>query len=204
MCRFKSGIILKHKVVLAPADNDSHGDLLDSLGIKDTYFGASEKFVRAELVPENDEFWISPEEHPEKWRFIVDQDIVPEWFDKDVSEKQFRESVIEWWKQHVLIDQKIEKLNSGYYMLSRCEVKRLCNDVRVLLHNSQVGTMRGSSQVGEMWGSSQVGTMWESSQVGEMCGSSTARDFKNYPLVRILCSPEGKFEMVAFKNEKSK
>ena len=39
MCRFKSGIILKNKVVVAPGENDSHSDLLESLGINDDYFG---------------------------------------------------------------------------------------------------------------------------------------------------------------------
>ena len=67
MCQFKSGIILKNKIVVAPGKDDSHSNLLESLGIQDDYIGASKTFVRAELVPKNNEWWISPEEHPEKW-----------------------------------------------------------------------------------------------------------------------------------------
>ena len=228
MCRFKSGIILKNKVVVAPGENDSHSDLLESLGIKDDYFGATNVFVRAELVPVNDEWWIDPAEEPDKWRFVVDQDMRPEWFDESEHEKIFLEAVCGWWKEHVLVDQKLEELSSGYYLLKRCEVKKLLNDVKVLLDSSQVGKMwdssqvgkmRGSSQVGEMWDSSQVGTMWGSSQVDEMRGSSqvgtmwgssqvgtmrdrsTARDFKNWPRVKIWVSPEGTFEMVAHQNK---
>ena len=190
MCRFKSGIILKNKVVVAPGENDSHSDLLESLGINDDYIGATNVFVRAELVPVNNEWWIDPAEEPDKWRFIVDQDMRPEWFDESEHEKIFREAVCDWWKEHVLVDQKLEELSSGYYRLKRCEVKKLLNDVKVLLDSSQVGKMRDSSQVVEMWDSSQVGEMcgssqvgkmrdssqvvemWDSSQVGEMCGSS--------------------------------
>ena len=255
MCRFKSGIILKNKVVVAPGENDSHSDLLESLGINDDYFGATNVFVRAELVPVNGEWWIDPAEEPDKWRFIVDQDMRPEWFDESKQEKVFREAVCDWWKEHVLVDQKLEELSSGYYRLKRCEVKKLLNDVKVLLESSQVGKMwessqvgemrgssqvgemrgssqvgemRGSSQVGKMFGSSQVGKMrdssqvgemWDSSQVGEMGGSSqvgkmfgssqvgemfersTARDFKNWPNVKIWVSPEGTFEMVAHQNK---
>ena len=228
MCRFKSGIILKNKVVVAPGENDSHSDLLESLGIKDDYFGAMNAFVRAELVPLNDEWWIDPAEEPDKWRFVVDQDMRPEWFDESEHEKIFREAVCGWWKEHVLVDQKLEELSSGYYRLKRCEVKKLLNDVKVLLDSSQVGAMfgssqvgamfgssqvgamfgssqvgamRDSSQVGAMWDSSQVGAMWDSSQVGEMRGRSTARDFKNWPKVKILVSPEGAFEMVAHQNK---
>ena len=210
MCRFKSGIILKNKVVVAPGENDSHSDLLESLGINDDYFGATNVFVRAELVPVNNEWWIDPAEEPDKWRFVVDQDMRPEWFDESKHEKAFREAVCDWWKEHVLVDQKLEELSSGYYRLKRCEVKRLLNDVKVLLGSSQVGEMRGSSQVGVMWdssqvgvmlGSSQVGEMRDSSQVGEMWGRSTARDFKNLPKIKIWVSQEGTFEMVEHQNK---
>ena len=184
--------------------------MLESLGIEDNYIGATKTFVRAELVPVN-EWWISPEEAPDKWTFVVDQDITPDWFDRSEYEKTFRDAVCDWWKAHVLVDQKIDELSSGYYRLKRCKVKKLCNDVKVLLDESNVGEMWGSSQVGTMRGSSQVGTMWESSQVGEMressqvgtmWGSSTARDYKRYPDIKIWVSPEGKFEMIAHKNKK--
>ena len=203
MCRFKSGIIFKGRSVVAPGENDSHSDLLEELGVEDTQANAMTKFVRAELLPPNDEWWTDPD----NWKMHVDQDIVPDWFDLDREkyEQEFREAVKTWWNKHVLVDQKIEELHSGYYRLKRCEVKRLCNDVRVLLDESQVGVMRGSSQVGEMrgssqvgemWGSSQVGVMWESSQVGVMWESSTARYFKDYPKIKIMIPEDGNFELV--------
>ena len=49
--------------------------------------------------------------------------------------------------------------------------------------------------------SSQVGEMWDSSQVGEMRDRSTAKDFKNWPKVKIWVSQEGTFEMVAHQNK---
>ncbi len=256
MCQFKSGIILKSKVVIAPSENDSHSDLLETLGIRDDYLNATKTFVRAELIPEGGEWWVSPEEHPEEWKFAVDQDITPDWFDPEEYEKAFREGVCAWWKDHVLVDKKIDELNSGFYRLKRCEVKKLCNDVKVLLDGSQVGEMWDSSQVGEMWDSSQVGEMrdgsqvgemrdgsqvgemrdssqvgvmwgssqvgemldgsqvgemrdgsqvgemWDSSQVGVMRDSSTARDFKNYPNVKIFIPENENFEMVVHKAEK--
>ena len=225
MCRFKSGIILKDRIVVAQGENDSHSDLLETLGIKDDYIGASKTFVRTELVPKNDEWWESPEEHPEKWEFTVDQDIVPEWFEKERAEEEFREAVCRWWKDHVMVDKKDVKV-----LLDNSQVRKMWNSsqVRKMWNSSQVGEMHGSSQVGEMYdssqvgemyGGSQVGEMYDSSQVGKMCGSSqvremwnssqvgkmydssTARDFKKYPLVRIMIPENGKFEMVVFKNK---
>ena len=173
MCRFKSGIILKSRVAIAPGGDDSHSALLKNMGIIDDYINASKVFVRAELVPKNNEWWINPEEHPNKWTFVVDQDIVPGWFDKEEDEKVFRESVCDWWKQHVLTDQKIDELSSGYYRLKRCEVKTLCKGVQVMLDNSTVNEMWDSSTVNEMWGNSTVNKMLDNSTVNKMLGNST-------------------------------
>lgn len=182
MCRFKSGIILKNRIVVAPGENDSHSDLLESIGVKDDYIGAYKTFVRAELIPEDGEWWTDPE----GWKFVVDQDILPDWFDKKEYEKLFRESVKDWWKKHVLIDQKIDILQNGYYRLKRCEVKKICGDVIALLDNSTVGEMLGSSTVREMHGSSTVEKMHDSSAVREMYDSSTVRDLKIIPISGFL------------------
>ena len=282
MCRFRSGILLKDRVVIARKDNDSHQDMLEELNISDTYENAARVFVRAELIPEKNEWWTDPD----GWEFVIDQDIVPDWFEEDREGhiSRFRAAVKEWWSGHVLAGKKIDTLRTGYYMLKDCEVDKLCGDAMVLLKNSQVGKMHDSSQVGEMrdrsqvgemygssqvgkmydssqvgkmwdgsqvgkmygssqvgvmwgssqvekmWGSSQVGEMYDSSQVGVMWGSSkvgkmhdssqvgkmygssqvgvmygrsTARDFKGYPLIKLLVPDGGscRFELTAHKNE---
>lgn len=100
MCNFKSGIILKNKVVLAPEGNESHSDLLESLGIEDSHMNATKTFVRAELIPKNDDKMTGVKE----WRYKVDQDIVPDWNEKDPKryEQDFRDAVekyMEKWKK---------------------------------------------------------------------------------------------------------
>lgn len=112
MCKFKSGIILKNKVVLTPEGNESHSDLLESIGIADTHMNASKTFVRAELIPKNDDKMSDVKE----WRYKVDQDIVPDWYEKDPEryEQEFRDAVekyMEEWKKKF-------KLICGYYWTS--------------------------------------------------------------------------------------
>ena len=193
--------------------------MLEGLNISDTYENAARVFVRAELIPEKNEWWTDPD----GWGFVIDQDIVPDWFEEDREGhiSRFRAAVKEWWSGHVLAGKKIDTLRTGYYMLKDCEVDKLCGDAMVLLKNSQVGEMRDGSQVGEMrdrsqvgemYGSSKVGKMHDSSQVGKMYGSSqvgvmygrsTARDFKGYPLIKLLVPDGGscRFELTAHKNE---
>ena len=173
MCQFKSGIILKTRCVVAQGSDDSHTTLLEELNIDDTRENAMRKFVRVELVPPKGEWWTDPE----TWKINVDQDIVPDWFETDREKylDEFRKAVKEWWNVHVLVDQKIDELSSGYYRLKRCEVKKLLKDVQVLLGSSTVQKMYGSSTVQEMYDSSTVQEMYDSSTVQKMYGSSTVQ-----------------------------
>lgn len=92
MCEFKSGIIFKNRAVLATLGNERHSSLLESLEIEDNEFNASKKFVRAELIPPRNYIITSDISN---WRYIVDQDIVPDWYSNDPKkyEQEFRDYV---------------------------------------------------------------------------------------------------------------
>ena len=182
MCRFRSGLIFKNRVVVAQGSDDSHTNLLEELQIEDSIQNAMTKFVRVELVPPNDEWWTNPD----TWEANVDQDILPEWFENDREKyiENFRHAVKEWWEEHVLVDKKIDELTIGYYRLKRCEVKRTLKDVQLMLDDSTVQEMLddstvqdmfGNSTVQEMWDNSTVQKMWDNSTVQEMLGNSTVQ-----------------------------
>ncbi len=99
MCQFKSGIILKSRVVLAPEGNESHSNLLDSLGIEDNHINATKTFVRAELIPKDNNKYLDVSE----WKYRVDQDIVPDWYEEDPGkyEQEFRDTVKEYMKEYM-------------------------------------------------------------------------------------------------------
>lgn len=54
MSDLKAGLILKNRCVIAEGANDSHSDLLESLGIEDNIENAMRVFVRVELLPPNE------------------------------------------------------------------------------------------------------------------------------------------------------
>ena len=93
MCKFKSGIILKGKVVLAPKGNESHQALLKSLGIEDNFQNAARRFVRVELIPPNGWNW-NKTAPIEQWKYNVDQDIVPDWYEEDPQ--KYENEMREW------------------------------------------------------------------------------------------------------------
>lgn len=99
MCNFKSGIILKNRVVLAPEGNESYSDLLENLEIADTHMNASKTFVRAELIQQNNNKMTDVK----YWKYKVDQDIVPDWYEKDPEryEQEFRNAVKEYMEKYI-------------------------------------------------------------------------------------------------------
>lgn len=98
MCRFKSGLIFKNRVVLAPMYNESHSRLLEREGIEDSTFNAQKVFVRAELIPK---YRILSD--VDEWEYHVDQDIVPDWYGEDPGkyEKMFRGAVKDWRDENI-------------------------------------------------------------------------------------------------------
>ena len=133
MCRFKSGIILRNKVVLTPEGNESHSDLLESLGIEDTHMNASKTFVRAELIPKNDDKMTDVKD----WRYKVDQDIVPDWYEKDPEryEQDFRNTVEEYMNEW----RKQFKFICGHYWTSVQDGNRTYYFMNGILKKSDFG-----------------------------------------------------------------
>ncbi len=152
MCKFKSGIILKDRIYIP--DINSHTEMLEKLGIEDSKENAERFFVRAELVPPNKDYFAQID----SWKYIVDQDILPDWYIAEVDELRMRNAVKEWAKYHIHVRKKELILTEGiHYVL----------DSEVTARDSSEVTARGSSKV-TAYDSSEV-TAYGSSEV-------TARD----------------------------
>lgn len=122
MCQFKSGIITRGGVTLAPMYNDSHSRLLETMGIEDNHMNAMKVFVRVELVPPDNDKTIDVS----KWKYRIGQDIVPDWYMENPKryEDEMRAVVADWMKEHFITIcgkscVKIkEDYNGSYYMLT--------------------------------------------------------------------------------------
>ena len=100
MCQLKSCLVLKDRVYCP--DYDSHQDMLDKLGIKDDYLGASKTFVRVELFPPDG---IRSLMDPlDMWTLKVDQDVTPEWWDAEADRQRVEEAIEAWRGEHVFTE----------------------------------------------------------------------------------------------------
>ena len=116
MCRFKSGIILKDRIYIP--DHDRHTNMLNELGIEDTRENAERVFVRAELIPPNNDFFAPVSE----WTLNVDQDILPDWFVKEYEEKRMREGMQSWAEAHIHVGKSNLIITEGMHLLKNSTV----------------------------------------------------------------------------------
>lgn len=147
MCRVKSCLVLKNRV-FCPA-YDSHQDMLEELGIEDNEVNVRKTFVRVELVPPeatsdyfDDKYFTSLQAPLSEWKLVVDQDILPDWWEPAIYRPAIEEEVQKWLDKYVLINQK-EKIIVGNghkdrYYLYNCKYIALINTDSIMKNCSAI------------------------------------------------------------------
>ena len=131
MCQLKSCLVLKDRVYCP--DCDSHQDMLDKLGIKDDYLGASKTFVRVELTPPDGVRSLM--EPLDRWTLKVDQDVTPEWWDEKADRQRVEEAVEAWRGGHVFTEGEHSVQTGIVYALGGATVEAWGNAI-VTAHDS--------------------------------------------------------------------
>ena len=170
MCQLKSCLVLKDRVYCP--DYDSHQDMLDKLGIKDDYLGASKTFVRVELTPPDGVKSLM--EPLDKWTLKVDQDVTPEWWDEKADRQRVEEAVEAWRREHVFAEGEhsvqtgiVYALGSATVTAYNSAIVKAHNSARVTAYDSARVTAHNSATV-TAWGRATV-TAWGSATVVYPC-----------------------------------
>ena len=142
MCQLKSCLVLKDRVYCP--DYDSHQNMLDKLGIKDDYLGASKTFVRVELTPPDG--MISLIQPLDRWTLKVDQDVTPEWWDEKADRQRVEEAVEAWRREHVFAEGE-HSISAGIvYAFGNAKVKA-CDSATVTAYDSATVDAYGNATV---------------------------------------------------------
>ena len=170
MCKLKSAIILKDRIFMP--DYDSHSKMLEELEITDDYFNASKVFVRAELVPENEDVFSDID----GWKLCVDQDITPEWFDEKDCADRMRNTVKEWAKTHIFVGQNDLKISHGENIFIKdCKNVEICGNATVeyIYGNATVNYIRDNATVENIYDKATVKNIRGNATVENICGDAT-------------------------------
>ncbi len=173
MCRFKSAIILKDRVFIP--DYNSHSDMLEELGIEDTRQNAEKLFIRTELTPKNGDVF----SNIDNWEFVVDQDILPDWYVKDYDKQRMINAVKEWAKEHIHIGVDNLIITTGLeHYIKDCKNVRICGSATVknICGSATVEYICGSATVKNIYGSATVEYIYDSATVKNIYGSATVKN----------------------------
>ena len=173
MCKLKSAIILKNRIFMP--DYDSHSQMLEELGIKDSYLNASKTFVRAELSPVNGD----PFSDIDKWALSVDQDITPDWFDVEDCEARMREAVKEWAKTHIYIGVDNLTISSGEnYYIKDCHDVVVCGSAEIqrVCNFATIQNVYGSATIQYVGDSATIQNVFDSATIQRVCNSATIQN----------------------------
>ena len=211
MCQLKSCLVLKDRVYCP--DYDRHQDMLDKLGIKDDYLGASKTFVRVELLPPDG--MRSLMEPLDRWTLKVDQDVTPEWWDEKADRQRVEEAVEAWRGEHVFSEGEHIVKAGEVYAFGSATVEawgsatvEACNCATVKAYNSATVEAWGSATV-KAWDSATV-IAWDSvtvrawdsntviacgNAIVEAWGSATVKAYNSatvvYPCKNKIVYPAG-------------
>lgn len=147
MCRMKSCLVLKNRV-FCPA-YDSHQDMLEELGIEDNEINAMKTFVRVELIPPeatsdyfNDKYFTSLRAPLSEWKLVVDQDILPDWWEPAIYRCAIEKEVQKWLNKYVLINREKKAIvGNGYkekYYFYNCKYITLINTNSIMKNCSTI------------------------------------------------------------------
>lgn len=179
MCEFKSAIILKDRVFVP--DYDSHTDMLNELGIKDTKANAERLFIRAELYPENGDAF----SNIDTWCFDVDQDILPDWYVEEYDKQRMIDAVKAWAKNRIHIGVDGLRISDGAgHRIKNCKNVKVCDNATVeyicgsatveyIYGNATVENIYGNVTVERIYGSATVKNICDSATVKNICGNAT-------------------------------
>ena len=188
MCKLKSAIILKDRIFMP--DYDSHSKMLEELKITDDYFNASKVFVRAELVPKNEDVFSDID----GWKFCVDQDITPEWFDEKDCAERMRNTVKEWAKTHIFVGQNDLRISHGENIFIKdCKNVDIRGNAAVenICDNATVMYICDNATVKNIYGNAAVENIYDNATVKNIYGNAAVENI--YGNAAVISSPHLKW-----------
>ena len=143
MCKMASFVLTKDNAYWSKR-TDSHEEIIEEHGLKELGLAGKVGILRVEIVPKRGDYM----QPIDQWVFGYDQDMLPDWADKETDERRTRAALREWYSA-CFVPAGVE----------RAEVK--AGDVVKLVWGGTVNAVWGGT-VNEVWG----GT------VNEVCGGT--------------------------------
>ena len=121
MCNPASFVLTKDRVFWSKK-TDSHDKIINEYSLCESIRNESPATCEActlkvEIVPPSKNAFDAP---LNEWIFLIDQDIMPKWFDAVADEKRARDVLVEWAKSKLIRSGENRDVNEGDCILAIC------------------------------------------------------------------------------------
>ena len=161
MCEMASFVVTKKRVFWSET-SDSHEDIIEQFKLKEQDVRGNYTFVRTEIVPENLDY----RKPIKQWKYKLDQDLRPKWYDEKEVERRCRLALKDWYKACVIPPSKT--------------VKELTSNIKIVLGTVQ--EVRNGGTVQEVRNGGTVQEVWNGGTVQEVRSGGTVRTYTPLPL----------------------
>ena len=140
MCRPASMVVVMGPKAFSSRKTDKHIEIRKEFGLPENGVGRVTS-VQVELVPDENDF---SRPLPE-WRFVVDQDELPEWWDAEAAEKECRHELEKWASVRLIRDGDVRSIDDGDNIVA------MLGGTLTEMRGGTLTEMRGGTLT-EMWG----------------------------------------------------
>jgi hypothetical protein len=184
MCEHAAAILTRTDVHWC--ETDSHTHEIERLGLRDD--GArSPDFVRVEITPPDKDF----SQPLSEWRYHVDQDSVPDWYEPRSAEAAVRDALPAWVATHVVLpDQHRDEITSGLVVAIYGHVDSIGGSAHVdsIGDSAHVNWISGSAHVNWIGDSAHVNWIGDSAHVNWIGDSAHVDSISGSTRVYRICN----------------
>ena len=109
-------MVVTKKQVFWSKTSESHEAIIEEFGLKEKDVRGNVTFVRIEIVPLDNDYALPFS----KWKYELDQDLLPKWYVAKDVERRARKHLKEWRKQKVIMPNEKRVVKEGDYILINC------------------------------------------------------------------------------------
>lgn len=195
MCQEASFVLTKPKVYWSRF-TDSHEEIIKEFGlhadgVANGVNGPS--ILRVEVRPPNGDMTRPPAE----WEFVVDQDIMPEWFDAKRDSDRTRAALIDWIAANVISSSCYLVTEGRVFIVGdaivewvshRATVMRICDNAKVknICCNAVVRSIHGTAVVNQIHDNAIIEGVFDNANVGSVYGNARINNVYNNAVVNSV------------------
>ena len=158
--------------------SDSHEDIIEYFNLKEQNVRGEITLVRVEVVPPDSDYTLPVS----KWEFMLDQDILPDWYDAEATEKACRKELAAWKRAKIILPSKKLAVLDG----KRCVV-RVYSTIKKIHGEAKIDHVCGKAKIGHVYGEAKIDYVYDEAKIGHVFGKAKIGSVYDEAKIDYVC-----------------